>query len=85
MHQTGDYISNSCGFSAAKWLPATELYLDKINNDLTSQDWTDIFKAMRDLEESDTRDSQIQAGAPLFPKQREALLPADPPTPPPLD
>ena len=85
MHLTGDYISNSSDFSSSKWLPTTEMYLDKIKNDLTSDNWTAIFQALHRLEESDTQESRIQIGAPLVPVQREALLPADPPTLPHLD
>ena len=85
MHLTGDYVSHGSDFSSSKWLPLTDLYLDKINNDLTSDNWTAIFQALRRLEEHDARDDRIQIGAPLTQTQREALLPADPPTPPSLD
>lgn len=85
MHLTGDYDSNGTDFSSSKWLPTTELYIDKIKNDLTSDNWTAIFQALRHLEESDAQESRIKIGAPLVPVQREALLPADPPTPPHLD
>ena len=82
MHLTGDYISNAADFSSSKWLSATELYIDMIKNDLTSEDWTGIFQALCCLEESDEQDSRIQTGAPVVPTQREALLPADPPSSP---
>jgi len=85
MHVTGDYISNGSKFSSSKWLATTNLYLDKIQNDLTSDNWTAIFRGLHRLQDSCTQDNQIQVGAPLVPKQHEALLPADPPTPPPLD
>jgi hypothetical protein len=85
MHLTGDYVSNGCDFSSLKWLATTSQYLDKIQNDLTSESWTAIFQALHRLQESRTRDDQIQIGAPSVPMQREALLPADPPTPPALD
>ena len=65
MHLTGDYISDGSDFSSSKWLPPTDLYLDKINNDLTSDNWTAIFQALRCLKEHDTRDNWIQIGAPL--------------------
>lgn len=61
------------------------MYIDKIKNDLTSENWTGIFQALYRLEESDARDSRRQTGAPLVPTPREALLPADPATPPALD
>lgn len=83
MHLTGDYISNSSKFSSARWHTATDLYVDKIENDLSDDNWTAIFQALHDLQESRAREKQIQVGGPLVPKQRDALLPADPPTPPP--
>lgn len=85
MHATGDYVPNGSDFSSSKWHSTTELYLDMIQNDLTSANWTAIFKGLHRLQESDAQDNKIEVGAPLIPKQREALLPADPPTPPPLD
>jgi hypothetical protein len=83
MHTSGDYISGGCEFSSSKWLSTTDLYLDKIQHDLTSENWTSIFQALCDLQDSRARDEQIQVGGPLVPTQRDALLPADPPTPPP--
>ena len=85
MHLTGDYVSNGSDFSSSKWLPTTELYLEMIENDLTGENWTMIFQALHQLQESDTRDGRVEVGAPLTPKQRVSLLPADPLTPPPLD
>jgi hypothetical protein len=85
MHLGGDYTSNGSEFSSSKWFSTTEMYLDKIKNDLTSDNWTSIFQALHRLHEARARDEQIEAGAPLAPKEREALLPADPPSPPPLD
>jgi hypothetical protein len=85
MHLTGDYVSSGSEFSSSKWLSATELYLEMIENDLTSKNWTAIFQAIHSLQQSDAQDSRVQVGAPLTPKRREALLPDDPPTPPPLD
>ena len=85
MHLTGDYVSSGNEFSSSKWLTTTDFYIDKIQNDLTSDNWTAIFQGLHHLHESRTQDDRIQIGAPPVPKQREALLPADPPTPPPLD
>lgn len=85
MHITGDYLSGGSDFSSSKCLPTTDFYLDKIQNDLTSNDWTSIFQALHYLQESDARNEQIQIGGPLVPAQREPLLPADPPTPPAMD
>ena len=53
MHLTGDYVSNSSEFSSSKWLSTAEIYLDKIKNDLTSDNWMSIFQALHRLEESD--------------------------------
>ena len=83
MHLTGDYISGGSEFSASKWLSTTEFYVEMIQN-LNSENWTAIFQALQRLQESHKRDEQIEIGAPLTPVQREALLPADPPTPPAL-
>lgn len=85
MHLTGDYVSNGSDFSSSKCLPTTDMYLDKIENDLTGDNWTAIFQALHRLRESHAQDDRIQVGAPLVPTQREALLPADPPTPPAFD
>lgn len=85
MHLTGDYVSGSNDFSSSKWLAITDLYLEKIQEDLTSDNWTGIFQGLHCLASADEQDSKIEIGAPLVPRQREALLPADPPTPPPLD
>jgi len=62
-----------------------QLYLDKIQNDLNSDNWMAIFQALHHLQEVHARDEQIEIGGPSVPKQCEALLSADPPTPPPLD
>lgn len=83
MHSTGDYVSGGSEFSSSKWLTATNLYLEMIENDLTSDNWTAIFQALHGLYESDARDDRVQVGAPPTPKKREALLPADPLTPSP--
>lgn len=85
MHSTGDYVSNGSEFSSTKWLTTTELYLDKIQQDLTSENWTAIFQALHQLKESNMREDRVKTGAPLVPKPREALLPEDLPTPPPLE
>lgn len=85
MHLTGDYISTGSDFSSSKWLATTELYLEMIESDLTGDNWTAIFQALHHLQESDARNNRVQVGAPRTPKQRESLLPQDPPTPPPLD
>ena len=85
MHLTGDYVSNGSDFSSSRWLPVTGLYLEMIENDLTGENWTSIFQALRQLQESDAQDNCVEVGAPLTPKQHVSLLPADPLTPPPLD
>lgn len=85
MHQTGDYVTDGGDFSASKWLSTTNLYLDKIKNDLTSENWTGIFQALTRLQETRAQDERADIGAPLVPREREAFLPADPPTPPPIN
>ena len=85
MHITGDYVSSSGDFSSSKWLSMTELYIDKIQNDLNSENWMAIFEVSHHLQELRMRDELVEVRAPSVMKQCEALLPADPPTPPPLD
>ena len=57
MHLSGDYISNSSDLSTSNWLLTTNMYVDKIKNDLTGDNWTRIFHALHHLEESDTQES----------------------------
>jgi hypothetical protein len=83
LHRTGDYLSSSNEFSTTNWLRTTNMYLDKIQNDLTSDNWSAIFKALHQLEDSCARAAQVEAGV-TAPEDREPLLPADPPTPPPV-
>ena len=85
MHKTGDYVADGGDFSLSKWLTTTNMYLDKIQNDLTGDNWTSIFRSLHCLQEDHVRNEQVEIGASLVPKQREALLPADPPSPPLLD
>jgi len=58
------------------------MYADKIKNDLTNDNWKAIFNALHWLQESHTYEAQVEAGM-VF-EEREPLLPADPPTPPPM-
>ena len=81
MHVTGDYVSSSIDFSL-KWAETTSFYLDKIQNDLTSDNWTAIFQALHHAQESRIQGERIQTGAPVVPQPHQALLPANPPTPP---
>ena len=85
MHLTGDYISNGSDFSSSKWLTITDHYLDMIQHNLSSDNWTAIFQALHRLQEDREKAKQVQIGAPQTPKPRNALLPPDPLTPPPLD
>ena len=85
MHITGDYILSGSDFSTANCVNATNFYLDKIQNDLNSDNWTSIFQALHRFHESCTCDKHVSVGAPTTPKQREPLLPADPLTPPSQD
>jgi len=57
------------------------MYVDKIKNDLTDDNWRAIFDALHRLQESRAHEAQVEAGAVL--EEHEPLLPADPPTPPP--
>ena len=57
------------------------MYVDKIKNNLTDENWRAIFDALHRLQESGAYEAQIEAG--VTPEEREPLLPADPPTPPP--
>ena len=85
MHKTGDYVTNGGDFLASKRLPTTNLYLNKIQNDLTSESWTAIFRALIRLQEARAQDEQADVGAPLVLRERQVFLPADPPTPPQQD
>jgi len=80
LHSSGDYVSDTSDFSSTNWLRATGMYVDKIKNDLTDDNWRAIFNALRQLQESHVREAKVQAGVVL---EREPLLPADPPTSPP--
>ena len=57
MHSSGDYISGGSYFSSSKWHATTEFYTDKIQNDLTGDNWTMIFKALHHFEDSNVQDS----------------------------
>ena len=85
MHITGDYILSGSDFSTANCIKATNFYLDKIQNNLDSDNWTSIFQALHHFQESCTHEERVRVGAPTTLKQREPLLPADPLTPPALD
>ena len=85
MHLTGDYISNGSDFSSSKWLTTTQHYIDMIQRDLSSEQWTAIFQALHCLQTTHEKAAQVKIGAPQTPKFRDALLPSDPPTLPPLD
>ena len=78
-HRSGDYIANVKEFSCPNFIEATEEYANMIKHDLTNGDWEAIFNAVRQIELTRTRDAKIRAGISV--KQREPLLPADPPTP----
>ena len=80
LHRSGDYKSSTNEFSATNWLRATNMYIDKIKNNLTDDNWKAIFDALHWLQESHTHEAQIEAG--VAPEEHELLLPADPPTPP---
>ena len=56
------------------------MYIDKIKNDLTDDNWKAIFNALEWLQEIRAHEAQVEAG--VVPEEREPLLPADPPTPP---
>jgi len=81
LHRSGDYITGTNDFSATNWLRATNMYIDKITNDLTDDNWKAIFNALHWLQESRAHETKVEAGIVL--EEREPLLPADPPTPPP--
>ncbi|KAF9643016.1 hypothetical protein BDM02DRAFT_3192316 [Thelephora ganbajun] len=81
LHRSSDYISSANEFSATNWLWATNVYVDKIKNDLTDDNWRAIFNALHRLQETHAYEAQVEAGMALG--ERELLLPADPSTPPP--
>ena len=57
------------------------MYIKKIKNDLIDDNWTAIFDALHQLQDSCMHEAQIEAGATS--EKHEPLLPTDPPTPPP--
>ena len=68
------------------WDPSTQAFLDIIENNLTDDDWVGIFKSLSKLSESQAQAACLNVGIPAEVKPtRKALLPADPPTPPPLN
>ncbi|KAF9645831.1 hypothetical protein BDM02DRAFT_395302 [Thelephora ganbajun] len=81
LHRSGDYVSSANEFSATNWLQATNVYIDKIKNNLTDDNWRAIFDALHRLQETRAYEAQVEAGMAL--EECEPLLPADPPTPPP--
>jgi len=85
MNRTGDFVQLPNEFSTTNWDPSTRAFLDIIENDLTDNDWVEIYKALDTLRKSQSRAARISLGAPAEEPAREALLPVDPPTPPPLD
>ena len=58
------------------------MYIDKINNDLTDDNWKAIFDALDQLQETCAYEARVEVGVVL--EECEPLLPADPPTPPPV-
>ena len=85
MHLTGDYVSGGSDFSSSKWLTVTDHYLNMIQNDLSSDNWTAIFQVLCHLQDAHEKAEKVQVGAPQTPRPRIAFLPPDPPTPPALD
>lgn len=85
MHQSGDYVHLSNEFSATNWDSSTRTFLNIIEDDLTDDDWAGIFKSLHRLSKSQAQAARLNVGAPAEEPVREALLPVDPPTPPPLD
>jgi len=85
MYRTGDFIQLPNEFSTTNWEPSTSTFLTTIENNLTNNDWEGIFASLRTLGKSQARAAHLDAGAPAEEPIRKALLPVNPPTPPPLD
>jgi len=85
MYRTGNFVQLPNEFSTTNWDASTRTFLAMIEKDLTDDDWAEIFKSLRNLGKSRSRAARLEVGAPAEEPSREALLPADPPTPPPLD
>ena len=58
-----DNVSNTNEFSSTNWLRATNLYVDKIKNDLMDDNWGVIFNTLDRLKETRTQEAQVNAGA----------------------
>ena len=52
MHDSGDYVAHSNNFSSSKWLSTTDSYVEKIQKDLTGDNWTQIFQGLHCLRDS---------------------------------
>ena len=85
MHRTGDFVQLPNEFSATNWDRSTQMFLTIIKNDLTDNDWAEIFHSLHNFSNSQVRLARVSVGAPAEEPMREPLLPVDPPTPPPLD
>ena len=81
LHSTGDYVLAGNEFSATNWLLSTNSFVLKLNL-LSSDNWTNIFTALRRLCDADAHAAKIEVGA-AEPEECEPLLPDDPPSPPP--
>jgi hypothetical protein len=84
MHRTGDFVHLPNEFSATNWARSTQLFLNIIENDLTDNDWKEIFGSLYELNKSKVRAARIRLSIPVEEPVREALLPADPPSSPPM-
>ena len=85
MHCTGDFVHLPNEFSATKWAQSTQSFLDIIENDLTDNDWKEIFGSLHKLSKSQVRAARVRFSLPAEETTREVLLPVDPPTPPTID
>ena len=85
MHRTGDFVHLPNEFSAANWARSTQAFCNIIEDDLTDNDWKEIFGSLHQLSKSQVRAARVRFSLPAEETVREALLPVDPPTPPALD
>lgn len=82
MHQTGDFVQLPNDFSMTNWNQSTRAFLNIIENDLTDNDWNEIFESLYKFSKSQARSARAKVGAPTDEPVHEPLLPADPRTPP---
>ena len=77
MHGTGDFVQLPNEFSATNWSRSTKAFLDIIENDLTHNDWKEIFRSLHQSSKSQVRAACVGFSLPAEETVHEVLLPVD--------